>query len=109
MWNHCPCVENPADVGSRGEAASKLKNNKLRWRGPSSLSEPLTNWPSSEQFQESITKECLSELKRGQAMEASDKTVLLVSTSRPDLEACIPIAKAAVTSCSELQPWCFAS
>ena len=93
MWNHCPGVENPADIGSRGEAASKLKDNTLWWRGPSWLSEPMMNWPNSEQWQESITEECRTELKKGQAVGASNETVLLVSTGRLELEACIPIAK----------------
>ena len=53
----------------------------------------MTNWPSSEQRQESITEECRTELKKGQAVEASNETVLLVSTGRLELEACIPIAK----------------
>ena len=34
-WGHCPGVENPADVGSRGTAATKLKENRIWWEGPS--------------------------------------------------------------------------
>ena len=60
MWNHSdPGVNNPADVGSHG-AASKLKNNKLWWRGPS------WQWPSSEQCPESITKECCAVISQGE-------------------------------------------
>ena len=33
-WGHCPGVENPADIGSRGVIASQLKDNKLWWVGP---------------------------------------------------------------------------
>ena len=39
MLNHCPVVENPADIGSRGEGAAELKSNLLWWKGPSWLSE----------------------------------------------------------------------
>ena len=33
-WGHCPGVENPADIGSRGVLASNLKVGKLWWEGP---------------------------------------------------------------------------
>ena len=33
-WAHCPEKQNPADVGSRGELASKLKDNELWWKDP---------------------------------------------------------------------------
>ena len=98
MWNHCPGLENPADIGSRGEVASKLKSNQLWWRGPWWLSEPKTNWPKFEECLESITEECRTELKKAQALEATEETVLLASTGRPDLEACIPITD---FSCSD--------
>ena len=29
-WSYCPGEQNPADVGSRGECASRLKENELR-------------------------------------------------------------------------------
>ena len=57
MWNHCPGIENPADIGSRGEGAAKLKSNVLWWRGPSWLSEPMRNWPSSKEYSETIAEE----------------------------------------------------
>ncbi|KAL9955947.1 hypothetical protein ACROYT_G037353 [Oculina patagonica] len=40
--------ENPADIGSRGERASKLKESELWWRGPTWLTRPESEWPSSE-------------------------------------------------------------
>ena len=39
-WAHCPGEQNPADIGSRGELASRLKENELWWRGPAWLSGP---------------------------------------------------------------------
>ena len=49
VWNHSTGAENPADIGSRGEGATKLKRNVLWWEGPSWLSEPMRDWPSSEE------------------------------------------------------------
>ena len=47
-WAHCPGEQNPADIGSRGELASRLKENELWWRGPARLSGPKEGWPVSE-------------------------------------------------------------
>lgn len=47
-WAHCPGEQNPADVGSRGELASRLKENKLWWRGPAWLSGPKEEWPVAQ-------------------------------------------------------------
>ena len=61
MWNHCPGIENPADMGSRGVFASKVGNSKLWWRGPSWLSEPVSSWPKSEVCHQSLSEECITE------------------------------------------------
>ena len=47
-WAYCPGEQNPADVGSRGECASRLKENELWWRGPMWLSGPRNGWPVSQ-------------------------------------------------------------
>lgn len=47
-WAHCPGEENPADIGSRGELASRLKENELWWQGPAWLSGPKKGWPVSQ-------------------------------------------------------------
>ena len=86
VWNHCPGIENPADIGSRGVFASKLRDSKLWWRGPSWLSQPVSSWPKSEVRHQSLTKECITEQKKSPA-----ETFLLVA-NQPDLDACIPIS-----------------
>ena len=35
-------------MGSRGECASRLKENELWWRGPAWLSGPRNGWPVSQ-------------------------------------------------------------
>ena len=44
-WGHCPGKENPADIGSRGLQASKLKNNITWWEGPAWLKQGIDYWP----------------------------------------------------------------
>ncbi|XP_068686960.1 uncharacterized protein [Montipora foliosa] len=90
MWNHCPGTDNPADIGSRGESAFKLKGNRLWWKGPSWLSEPVSSWPKSKVCHQPPTEECLMEQKKGAAKEILSETVLLTAC-KPDLESCIPI------------------
>ena len=77
MWNHCPGIENPADLGSRGVFASKLRNSKLWWRGPSWLSEPVSSWPKSEVCHQSLTEECITEQKKSLAGKVVSVTALV--------------------------------
>ena len=91
MSNHCPSVENPADKGSCGEVAAKLKSNVLWSKGPSWLSEPMRNWPTSEECFETIAEECCVEMKKGQAIEAVGEAVLLTTNGMPNMDAIIPI------------------
>ena len=100
MWNHCPGIENPADIGSRGEGAAKLKSNVLWWKGPSWLSEPMRNWPSSEECSETIAEECCVEMKKGQAIEAVGEAVLLTTNGIPNMDTIIPITD--FSSCDKL-------
>ena len=100
MWNHCPGIENPADIGSRGEGAAKLKSNVLWWKGPSWLLEPVRNWPSSEECSETIAEECCVEMKKGQAIEAVGEAVLLTTNGIPNMDTIIPITD--FSSCNKL-------
>ncbi|XP_073232039.1 uncharacterized protein [Porites lutea] len=100
MWNHCPGIDNPADIGSRGEGAAKLKSNVLWWKGPSWLSEPMRNWPSSEEYSETIAEECCVEMKKGQAIEAVGEAVLLTTNGMPNMDTVIPITD--FSSCDKL-------
>ena len=100
MWNHCPGIENRADVGSRGESAAKLKSNVLWWKGPSWLSKPMRNWHSSEECSETIAEECCVEMKKGQAIEAVGEAVLLTTNGIPNMDTIIPISD--FSSCDKL-------
>ena len=100
MWNHCPGTENPADIGSRGEFASKLKVNKLRRRGPSWLSEPTSSWPKLDYHHHTLIEECLTEQKKTSEEAISGAVLLAASNINLDLKSCIPITN--FTCCDKL-------
>ena len=66
-WGHCPGVENPADLGSRGVTASFLNECELWWKGPKWLSGPTCSWPAVEEILD--TEECLEEVKKTVVMK----------------------------------------
>ena len=72
-WNHCPGEDNPADVGSRGTVASKLKDNTLWWKGPSWLAGPKDGWPMKNEIE--ATGESQSEAKQTVVLAANVEKV----------------------------------
>ena len=44
-WGHCPGVENPADLPSRGMKAEALKQSEIWWNGPPWLVKGRALWP----------------------------------------------------------------
>ena len=44
-WNHCPGMENPADLPSRGMKAEALKQSDIWWHGPPWLVKEKAMWP----------------------------------------------------------------
>jgi hypothetical protein len=72
-WNHCPGEYNPADVGSRGTVASKLKDNTLWWKGPSWLAGPKDGWPMKNEIE--ATGESQSEAKQTVVLAANVEKV----------------------------------
>ncbi|KAH7700580.1 Pao retrotransposon peptidase family protein [Aphelenchoides avenae] len=46
QFRHVPTADNPADIVSRGMAASELQNCSKWWFGPTVLSQEATLWPS---------------------------------------------------------------
>ena len=69
-WSHCPGLENPADLGSRGILVSKLKENPLWWTGPKWLSSLDKAWPK---FKIGATEESREEEKKATVLVANVK------------------------------------
>jgi hypothetical protein len=72
-WNHCPGEDNPADVGSRGTVASKLKDNTLWRKGPSWLAGAKDGWPMKNEIE--ATEESQSEAKQTVVLAANVEKV----------------------------------
>ena len=47
QWRHCPGVQNPADLPSRGLGGKDLAQNRLWWEGPEFLKLPASEWPDN--------------------------------------------------------------
>ena len=51
-WRHCPGVQNPADLPSRGMNARELVNEKRWWKGPEFQYNPEAEWPQEVEIKE---------------------------------------------------------
>ena len=67
-WGHCPGIQNPADLGSRGVTAATLNSSSLWWEGPEWLIKGKEFWANDFELQE--TQE-ISEEKRKTAVLAT--------------------------------------
>lgn len=76
-WGHCPGVDNPADIGSRGELATQLKDNQLWWVGPKWLSGPKEGWPRRESKHKNL--EVVEEERKVTTMVAEVRRVAGIS------------------------------
>ena len=83
-WRHCPGVENPTDVGSRGCLASELVDDSLWWEGPAWLKDPPKNYPNSEvSKEEELTEEGRKEFK-AKEWNPENVTTMVNQTRKPD-------------------------
>ena len=77
-WHHCPGIDNPTDIGTRGMLPSELSQSKLWWTGPEWLKGPKENWPTDlEDYLMNPSEECLQEVKKSSLLETSESTSLL--------------------------------
>ena len=84
-WRHCPGIENPADIGSRGRLASELVNNKMWWEGPNWLRESPEHYPKAQASDEpaDLPDECTKEVRaRQQTRENHTHGTVLVNAAQ---------------------------
>ena len=93
QWDHCPGIENPADLGSGGVPATTLKSSGLWWQGPEWLIKPPEEWPS---IQIAPPVEGEAEVKKSCRMN----TLLVVGNSQESLSSIIDVN--AYSSCEKL-------
>jgi hypothetical protein len=61
-WRHCPGVQNPADLPSRGMNADDLVNEERWWKGPSFLYKSESEWLTRNEINE-------TELSKGEVVK----------------------------------------
>uniref|UniRef100_L7LXX7 Putative tick transposon n=1 Tax=Rhipicephalus pulchellus TaxID=72859 RepID=L7LXX7_RHIPC len=57
QWNHCPGIQNPADLVTRGLPLKDALNNRLWWKGPDWLSKTSDCWPTMDNFTPSMASD----------------------------------------------------
>ena len=79
-WEHCPGVENPADLGSRGCLASELVESKAWWEGPPWLKKSPECHPKTEEPGTGLPDECEKEIRLKQKEEYGVHGTCLINT-----------------------------
>ena len=74
VWRHCPGLQNPADLHSRGMRLNELLNSDIYWHGPEWLLLPEYNWPSTSDLDyDHAAVDCLKEVAKCNAVVAVDQ------------------------------------
>lgn len=76
-WRHCPGIDNPADLLTRGVSPDSLKSCDKWWNGPTWLSKSPTGWPSAPVGNQSLVTE--EEKRSSAAMVSHTRT----NTTKP--------------------------
>jgi len=86
QWKYVPTKENPADLATRGMAASQLANFEIWWQGPKFLREVESKW-SENRVHESPTARreirTRGRLSKAEAQDVQESTLIAVVTEGP--------------------------
>ena len=81
-WRHCPGIQNPADLHSRGIKLDQLKDSSLYWHGPDWLILEESCWPAQD-VACVLTPESIEEIK---VEEVKTKTALTALAAFPEVD-----------------------
>ena len=77
VWMHCPGLQNPADLHSRGMKLNELLSCDVYWHGPEWLKQPKSHWPSNCNVELDFdSADCLKETAKVKTLIAVDKNCL---------------------------------
>ena len=81
-WKHCPGIENPADISSRGATPAVLAASKFYWEGPPWLISGEEHWPKAPIS--SVAKSVETTPKENVEIEVSPVVVRIVKADKPE-------------------------
>ena len=79
-WNHCPGLENPADIATRNSDPAKLNDNSRWFKGPEWLRGNENEWPERHNTTD-LPEDCLKEI-RSTCKEITNMTLLIEAVTQ---------------------------
>ncbi len=79
LWEHCPGIDNPADIPTRSESLRNLEENSRWFQGPEWLKNDDASWPKHKDIPDP-TDDCVKEMKAQN--QRNLETTLLIDAAR---------------------------
>ena len=81
MWKHCPGIDNPADLPSRGAKLSMLIDDPLWLNGPKWLCDINPTEDSGLPPENSALEECMLEMRNKERLQFKEHTICYLPLS----------------------------
>jgi len=81
QWYHCPGIDNPADLASRGVTPGELVRSPLWWHAPPWISLPTEQWPSVQKIAQDEEEEVKKAIQAEMKIPKTEKTVPQLSVA----------------------------